>query len=231
MLPSDLHFNRASLRQRSARFRLIFVVCFDLSRVLFSPRDSLYIDWALAFQTRTGNHHRLSSAEGPSSRFIHLDCPGSHKLPFIIMSTDWSLDFCIVCDRQTLGGAYCSQACRLAEIDRYSSDSEPSSPTTTDGFNQPWKGFSWDNGRTQAFDWTPSSKTTQKNASLSCISAIFSKASRPGLTPSSSQTSLSSINSSSSNLVVLSGQIKSELEDYAGCFDQVRDWKRRLTLS
>ena len=33
------------------------------------------------------------------------------------MSTEWSLDFCLVCDRQTLGAPYCSQTCRLAELD------------------------------------------------------------------------------------------------------------------
>ncbi|OQE15892.1 hypothetical protein PENSTE_c026G09867 [Penicillium steckii] len=34
------------------------------------------------------------------------------------MSTEWSLDFCLACDRQTSGGPYCSQSCRLAELDR-----------------------------------------------------------------------------------------------------------------
>ncbi|KAJ6036067.1 hypothetical protein N7540_000346 [Penicillium herquei] len=34
------------------------------------------------------------------------------------MSTEWSLDFCLACDRQTMGGPYCSQSCRLAELDR-----------------------------------------------------------------------------------------------------------------
>ncbi|GLI73555.1 hypothetical protein PoHVEF18_001773 [Penicillium ochrochloron] len=44
------------------------------------------------------------------------------------MSTDWSLDFCLVCDRQTSGGPYCSQTCRLAELDRTSTeDEQPSS--------------------------------------------------------------------------------------------------------
>lgn len=32
------------------------------------------------------------------------------------MSAEWSLDFCLVCDRQTLGSPYCSQSCRLAEL-------------------------------------------------------------------------------------------------------------------
>ncbi|KAJ5112971.1 hypothetical protein N7456_001505 [Penicillium angulare] len=41
------------------------------------------------------------------------------------MSTEWSLDFCLVCDRQTLGsGPYCSQSCRLAELDRTSPEDD-----------------------------------------------------------------------------------------------------------
>ena len=37
----------------------------------------------------------------------------------------WSLDFCLTCDRQTTGGAYCSQACRLADLEKASPRSEP----------------------------------------------------------------------------------------------------------
>ena len=49
-----------------------------------------------------------------------------------VMATEWSLDFCLVCDRQTLGGPYCSQTCRLAELDLVSSkQSFPSSKTST----------------------------------------------------------------------------------------------------
>ncbi|KAB8075065.1 hypothetical protein BDV29DRAFT_172655 [Aspergillus leporis] len=32
------------------------------------------------------------------------------------MATERSLDFCLVCGRQTLGELYCSQSCRLAEL-------------------------------------------------------------------------------------------------------------------
>lgn len=39
-------------------------------------------------------------------------------------TTEWSLDFCLVCDRQTSGGAYCSQSCRLSELDRTSPEDE-----------------------------------------------------------------------------------------------------------
>ena len=130
------------------------------------------------------------------------------------MATAWSLDFCLVCDRQTLGGAYCSQTCRLSEIDRCSSGSEPSSPNAS----QPWSFAD-----SAAVDFS-SFKSFQSHPSKS-------------LSPSSSQTSLSSLRSvtsttsSSSSSSALSGQIRNELQDYECCFDQVRDWKRRLTAS
>lgn len=40
----------------------------------------------------------------------------------------WSPDFCLACDRQTTGGVYCSQACRLADLEQSSPRSEPVSP-------------------------------------------------------------------------------------------------------
>lgn len=43
------------------------------------------------------------------------------------MSTVCFLDYCLVCDRQTPDSPYCSQKCRLAELDGRQSDaSEPS---------------------------------------------------------------------------------------------------------
>ena len=36
---------------------------------------------------------------------------------------EWTQDFCLSCDRQTSNGAYCSQSCRLMDIERAGSDS------------------------------------------------------------------------------------------------------------
>ncbi|KAK2747593.1 hypothetical protein FQN55_004947 [Onygenales sp. PD_40] len=162
------------------------------------------------------------------------------------MATAWSLDFCMVCDRQTLGGAYCSQACRLAEMDGCTpSDSEPSSPTTASHQN-PWASHRAETGLhlDPAIDFTtykslgsstpqqirPSSPETHSRNNYPYLSSAL-PSSRRGLSPSSSQTSLSSLNSVSSGSSTLSGQARSELEEYSGSFDQVRDWKRRLTSS
>ena len=45
------------------------------------------------------------------------------------MKSGWSLDYCLECDRQTSGAAYCSQACRLADLETYFCEPEPMSPS------------------------------------------------------------------------------------------------------
>ena len=41
---------------------------------------------------------------------------------------DWSPDFCLTCDRQSVsGGAYCSQSCRLADLERATTGSSTTS--------------------------------------------------------------------------------------------------------
>ncbi|KAJ5186011.1 hypothetical protein N7491_006118 [Penicillium cf. griseofulvum] len=110
------------------------------------------------------------------------------------MSTEWSLDFCLVCDRQTLGAPYCSQTCRLAELDEISGTSRRSSAAST--------------------HWSEINQ-----AQVTDNSRILSS--------SSSQTSLSSLKSNTSNSSA--DRLQDELRDYASCFDQVRDLKRRMT--
>ncbi|EAU30630.1 predicted protein [Aspergillus terreus NIH2624] len=121
------------------------------------------------------------------------------------MATDWSLDFCLVCDRQTLGAPYCSQSCRLAELD-FSSDASLSA-----GRNAP-------------------AETVRSTRSPEPV-ARDDQARARVLSPSSSQTSLSSMKSHSSqaSAAALVDQFQNELRDYANCFDPVRDLKRRLT--
>lgn len=123
-----------------------------------------------------------------------------------IMATEWSLDFCLACDRQTSGGPYCSQSCRLAELDLVSSDPLKPSTTTRDITTNPHR---WNNS-------TIGSRAYPRNSSRV-------------LSPSSSQTSLSSLQSNSSSKSAMSDRFQDELRDYASCFDQVRDLKRRMT--
>ncbi|KAJ5159214.1 uncharacterized protein N7500_008865 [Penicillium coprophilum] len=105
--------------------------------------------------------------------------------------TEWSLDFCLVCDRQTLGAPYCSQTCRLAELDEISGTRRSSTAST---------------------HW----------------SEIKAQVANTDLSVSSSQTSLSSLKSNPSNVA---DRLQDELRDYASCFDQVRDLKRRMTTT
>lgn len=145
------------------------------------------------------------------------------------------MDFCLVCDQQTFGGAYCSQACRLAELDQLSSDHGPSSPTASNA----GKGVTENMPLNSAMDPTthrysaagfgqPMATPISRGHS-NLLSDVTPSSSRV-LCLSSSQTSLSSLQSaSSSQPLALSDRVRDELRDYASCFDQVRDWKRRLT--
>ncbi|KAL5363047.1 hypothetical protein BJX96DRAFT_155071 [Aspergillus floccosus] len=130
------------------------------------------------------------------------------------MATDWSLDFCLVCDRQTLGAPYCSQSCRLAELD-FSSDASLSASRNAAETQR-----RADKSRT----------SPERPSSLPCVSGAPRDSARV-LSPSSSQTSLSSMKShtSQTSAAALVDQFQNELRDYANCFDPVRDLKRRLT--
>jgi hypothetical protein len=151
---------------------------------------------------------------------------------------EWSLDFCLVCDRQTCGGAYCSQACRLAELDGFSMGSGSSSQTVTS--KQTPIG-----GHSVGSQLPPANKSTvrkslgmgpSEKASIPLFYQLVDTAStlshpRQNLSPSSSETSLSSLRSDSSRSTTLSDRVWNELCDYASCFDHVRDWRRRLAVS
>jgi ECL1/2/3 zinc binding proteins len=173
------------------------------------------------------------------------------------MEMDWSPDFCLACDRQTSGGAYCSQACRLADLERASSGSDSSTPSspaapaswassalgTGSGFYLPpplnfaaymstassrsVSNRSFTAASPPAFR-LPSFPSGSRSSSSNSITGYSLK---PTLTTSTSRSSLSSLHSSSPEGGVLSDQARNELRDYASCFDQVRDWKRRVTVA
>ncbi|RAL00221.1 uncharacterized protein BO80DRAFT_455774 [Aspergillus ibericus CBS 121593] len=133
------------------------------------------------------------------------------------MATEWSLDFCLACDCQTPGGPYCSQACRLAELDIV--PKEGVGPHTI-VCPQPTRALSLA-GRV----------VSSSLAKIDVLPASSWGSHYPSrdLSPSSSQTSLSSIKSNPSQSFVVSSQSKNELRDYASSFDHVRDLKRRFT--
>lgn len=151
------------------------------------------------------------------------------------MATGWSLDFCLVCDQQTSGGgAYCSQGCRLADLDQQPSESSLSSypmflsskstiQSKTSSMSSQYS--------SRIPTMTPIKGGAATQGSSSSSSAASPQEQSSGLLSNSSQTSLSSLTSSLSPSVALSHQARHDLQDYTKCFDQVRDWKRRLTNS
>lgn len=157
-----------------------------------------------------------------------LNCPTSTKCdhPTLLpsLSTNPSLhnmdftmgDFCLSCDGQTNGTAFCSSACRLTQLDHLvgsltstssswsSADSMPihastqrsswaSSSTATHGFSLP-----------PAYDFTVHRTTSSNSLSLSLTSRPHSPK--------------------------LSEQARNDLKDYVGSFDQTRTLRRKVSM-
>ncbi|OCK81724.1 hypothetical protein K432DRAFT_294808 [Lepidopterella palustris CBS 459.81] len=164
---------------------------------------------------------------------------------------DWSHDFCLSCDRQIAEGAYCSQACRLADLEK-AGTSDPATPTnlsssasSSSSYGSSSSGFYLPPAvnfaaykTTSRHDSPPTSPNyyyatnayfSQSASSQSRTALGLSSPPKRSLTPSSSRSSLSSV-SSSQPTQGLSVQAANELRGYVSSFDQVRDLKRRLTM-
>lgn len=153
-------------------------------------------------------------------------------------------DFCLACDKQTNGTPFCSQACRLAELDHSLSSSEPSSPTynrhataqrspgpVTSGFQLPpaIDFSSYKRDRTVQLQTRPARSSLGAPPSMEQASMVTTLSRSSNLTPSSSQTSLSSLHTNQSSPGGISEQAWNELRHYASNFDQVRTLKRRMS--
>lgn len=188
--------------------------------------------------------------------------PPSSRRPTLTVRMAWSPDFCLACDRQTTGGVYCSQACRLADLEHASPRSEPVSPIRPARLDpEPTSSASPQSGSIVGF-YLPSpvefdAYRTRRSTQLTSNGA--SSHSRPqtttswvgrgtgqsatqtrptdtqessALTPSSSQSSLVSLQSSpDQNDDRLSDQARNALRAYVTSFDRTRDWRRRTTWS
>lgn len=161
---------------------------------------------------------------------------------------EWSPDFCLSCDRQIAeGGAYCSQACRLADLEK-SGSAEPQTPSqlsssasstssSTNGFYlPPAVNFSAYKSPSRGFDMGPSTPYgyyyPANNASYFAPSTTTAapapaQPSQRILTPSSSRSSLAS--TMAQPTAGISAQAASQLNNYMRSFDQVREMRRRLT--
>jgi len=153
-----------------------------------------------------------------------------------MMPAEWNKEYCLTCEAEVPpGAAYCTQTCRLADMPTGSCSSSPktapssSSSAAIGGFYLP-----------PALDFSrkssiPSSAPSPKSSSWSShAQTLPRKGSSPyGLHPSPSRISLSSAPSSQYSQfeqLYVSEKSLRELNDYANCFDQVRDYRRRMTV-
>jgi hypothetical protein len=145
-------------------------------------------------------------------------------------------DFCLACDRESTSGPYCSQACRLADLEKASPPQSPTYPSSS-----PQSTVSSRLGSGSGFVLAPPYKFPQRATGSRSAS---SEASRPqssstdsirktqqqqrSLTPSSSRSSLSS-NMSLSSGTIISEQARQELQEYFDYFAASRASKRRTS--
>lgn len=157
------------------------------------------------------------------------------------MELTWSLSYCLACDKQTQGDVYCSQSCRLADLESSSDWSGPTSPTTTTTasseinrasgiYLSPAINFSAYKASNALFPFAASQATSSMTSYFPSHTSTQLAATRT-LTPSSSSSSLSSTKSVSSRTFQLSEEARNELLGYTNSFDNVRNWKRRMTWS
>jgi len=156
------------------------------------------------------------------------------------MPFEWSLDYCLTCDREAPNGAaYCSQTCKLADMERASCSSSPKTTTSSStsgapgGFYlSPALNFSTLTKSSETSSSTSPSRSTSSWLPSSHTNGRKVSTSNSHLHPSPSRTSLSSMPSQHSAFEqsYLSEKALRELNDYANAFDQVRDYKRRMTV-
>lgn len=175
---------------------------------------------------------------------------------------EWSPDYCLACDRQISvpgNGAYCSQSCRLHDLEKASNSSASSSPHAAAASSWsaaptiPQTGFYLPppvnfsalsaSAAAQASSTPPtygaayhtlSSSPPQQQAYSMSYSAGISTAPagrQPTLYSSPSRTSLNSTTAPTQDPSLLSDKVRADLQNYASSFDHVRDWKRRLTVA
>ncbi|ETN43415.1 uncharacterized protein HMPREF1541_02574 [Cyphellophora europaea CBS 101466] len=121
-------------------------------------------------------------------------------------------DFCLSCDRQTNGTTFCSQACRIAELELYTGSESSSSPYN--GTRQTYAHRSTASAGSgfqlpPAYDFRRQTSTTSLSTSSSDLSTS------PPLSPSKTK---------------LTDQARSDLRDYVGAFDQTRTIRRRVSM-
>lgn len=151
--------------------------------------------------------------------------------PLVIMSSDlsWEHQFCLACDRQTDGTTYCSESCRLSDYEKCS--------TSPYGASSPPRPTSWMAPKPQAkfylspaYDFTNAQPYGSAPVPQTPVSQRSDSSSARILTPSSSHSSLCSLQSTSSatsDSNNLSDKARKQLRDYASSFEHARLQRRR----
>ena len=134
-------------------------------------------------------------------------------------------DFCLSCDKQTNGTSFCSQVCRLAEMD-IAPLSEPTSPLYTDSKSIQRRSTGPIPTR---IELPPAIDFSLYRQSSSTTSSPRSSMHMSSLSRSPSQTSLTSTETSQS-MHDISEQARKDLTSYASFFDQTRTLRRRRSL-
>jgi len=122
-------------------------------------------------------------------------------------------DFCLSCDRQTNGTAFCSSACRLTQLDHFTlaeSTTVSSSLGDTTSLNSMTQRSPWTLPATTGF-YLPPAYDFSIHRTSSSNSLSMSLASRP-------------------HSPRLSEQAQNDLKDYVGSFDQTRTLRRRVSM-
>lgn len=140
-------------------------------------------------------------------------------------------DFCLACDRESTSGPYCSQACRLADLEKASPPHSPTQPTLSSGHGTGSAyvlspAYNFPSRTDNSPEHPPSEAARPQSSTRDSISKIHQP--QRSLTPSSSRSSLSS-NMSTSNGTAISEQAKQELQEYFDSFSASRASRRRTS--
>ena len=229
------------------------------SRLIIS---SSFTEHAIARASNDSSAIATRDADFASQSFLdRRNQPFATSLPHWILFNynTMDCDFCLACDKQSPNGAYCSQQCRLAELENASRPAPPSprSPLTPSNAAR----LSWSSQTSTqdsssnyvlspAFDFAAANKPgstspRQIGRDYSTHDSYFMRtpteqsrsqsiaSQQRAITPCSSRTSLSSNVSNSGCVSSTSGisqKAKAELDGYFSSFSQAKAAKRRPSL-
>lgn len=131
-------------------------------------------------------------------------------------SMDCFQDFCLVCDKQCDGAVYCSQSCRLADLENANRSALPS-PASSNG--SAWSAALLERMAAEALQVAAQKSRTQTV-----------KRAMTELQRDNRSTSRLSVTTTSTSIAGFTEQAHLELQEYFSSFDQTRATKRRSSV-